>query len=483
MFARLQRIGVAFLLLVGVVFPCFSQGSPPAFKRGPLSVAEADALGTRDSEGRIYSGDVIYYGDVVIQSGVVPNTWPNGIVYYEFQPNVDATQRNLFLQACQSWSAETPIRCIPRTTQTNYVRIATHSGERCGGAGVSCSALGMIRGGQDLFVYINHWQLEYILQHELGHAFGLVHEHQRPDRDAYVLIYWRNIKPQAQSQFRVIPVEVSTDYDFASVMHYGNCAFALNSCNPSTPTDATASMMPVACHRDLVGGTSITSLDLDGIRSAYLGKLLPLFVKNRSSSCGKQDLSPEQAALMCGGACEGASAVTYNKTQLFSYEDCGGFVVEPDTSCRAPKVKTGYSYHKHDFTCGLLSLQTKHDWWWSCSCEKQTIDKLCITDGDNFEKTVLDQLNASEDSTDRAIARDIAQVRAWAKHSLVEPAIVDSIAMLLIRNASLSDFRDRLFFLLCEMRILIEAHYYVNKNYKLGFAAYKNLIQRARLDL
>ena len=34
---------------------------------------------------------------------------------------------------------------------------------------------------------------EDLIQHETMHALGFWHEHQRPDRNNYIKIYWNNI--------------------------------------------------------------------------------------------------------------------------------------------------------------------------------------------------------------------------------------------------------------------------------------------------
>ena len=60
--------------------------------------------------------------------------------------------------------------------------------------------------------------------HEIGHAIGLVHEHQRPDRDGYIAIIWDNVYPPYRQWFQTYSTqEVNTDvdYDLGSVMHYG----------------------------------------------------------------------------------------------------------------------------------------------------------------------------------------------------------------------------------------------------------------------
>ncbi|XP_066913629.1 hatching enzyme 1.2-like [Clytia hemisphaerica] len=68
--------------------------------------------------------------------------------------------------------------------------------------------------------------------HEIGHALGFFHEQSRPDRDDYVEIMWNNIKPGDKFNFdkyttRTID-SLDTEYDFLSIMHYRNNAFALN---------------------------------------------------------------------------------------------------------------------------------------------------------------------------------------------------------------------------------------------------------------
>ncbi len=61
--------------------------------------------------------------------------------------------------------------------------------------------------------------------HEIGHALGLVHEHQLPDRDNYIEILYHNVSPHMQIWFhKYTPREVNqmaVPYEYSSVMHYG----------------------------------------------------------------------------------------------------------------------------------------------------------------------------------------------------------------------------------------------------------------------
>jgi hypothetical protein len=57
--------------------------------------------------------------------------------------------------------------------------------------------------------------------HELGHALGLFHEHQRPDRNAFVTYNAGNVQAGKQGDFNIPPqAQPLGRYDYGSVMHY-----------------------------------------------------------------------------------------------------------------------------------------------------------------------------------------------------------------------------------------------------------------------
>lgn len=61
------------------------------------------------------------------------------------------------------------------------------------------------------------------IAHEIGHAVGFWHEHQRTDRDNYVIIHGENARTQKE---RVYSLELKgttanlLPYDYGSLMHY-----------------------------------------------------------------------------------------------------------------------------------------------------------------------------------------------------------------------------------------------------------------------
>ena len=68
--------------------------------------------------------------------------------------------------------------------------------------------------------------------HEIGHAVGFYHEHNRPDRDEHIEVRYNNVLSGTQWVFnKVQPGSTNLlvyGYDYASIMHYSRYAFSSN---------------------------------------------------------------------------------------------------------------------------------------------------------------------------------------------------------------------------------------------------------------
>lgn len=61
------------------------------------------------------------------------------------------------------------------------------------------------------------------MAHMALHVLGFFHEHQRPDRDYYVQIFWQHIMgglAQNFQKFRDNDTDWSSPYDISSIMHF-----------------------------------------------------------------------------------------------------------------------------------------------------------------------------------------------------------------------------------------------------------------------
>ena len=153
--------------------------------------------------------DAAFAGDVTL--------WPNGIVYYSFASDITSLHQKAFLDAATDWSTFANVIFVRRTTQPNYLFVQNDAG--------NSSGVGMLGGPQDFL--INAWT-RATLCHELGHALGLVHEHQRSDRDSFVTILTQNIQPGFEFAFALLPDSNNINaYDFLSTMHYARNAFSI----------------------------------------------------------------------------------------------------------------------------------------------------------------------------------------------------------------------------------------------------------------
>ncbi|XP_047484982.1 low choriolytic enzyme-like [Penaeus chinensis] len=124
---------------------------------------------------------------------------------------------------------------------------------------------------------------KFIVLHELLHALGMMHTHQRNDRNEYVEIYRDNIIPDYLDQYNTIFSEYyGLPYDFKSVMHYGAQAFVRKDANhtmrPREIKDASGAMAPLltlARKKKMSRGDIAWLNRVYGCSRLYLGDDLP----------------------------------------------------------------------------------------------------------------------------------------------------------------------------------------------------------------
>ncbi|CAG2110890.1 unnamed protein product [Medioppia subpectinata] len=150
--------------------------------------------------------------------------WLNGRVPYVISDTFSANNKALILSAIENFKNNTCVTFERRTPQdVDYVLIT-------GGQGCN-SPVGRQGRAQNVTLGEGCLYLHTIL-HELMHSIGFLHEHQRYDRDDYIVIHWQNIRRGMEYEFNKIERSNSTDleleYDYKSVMQYEGTAFSKN---------------------------------------------------------------------------------------------------------------------------------------------------------------------------------------------------------------------------------------------------------------
>ncbi len=181
----------------------------------------------------VWVGDVKVPESMIVSEGVDAEgtkksgvrLWKDGIIRYRFANNVSHYRRQLFLQSCLEMGEFANVQCLPRRAQdSDYVYVQHTNNNVCGS-----SYLGRYGGAQPL--KINCWRSRTI-QHELMHALGVSHEHNRMDRDQYITIVWENISPSLHSNYRKLSggqtSHLLSYYDYDSIMHYGSRSGSAN---------------------------------------------------------------------------------------------------------------------------------------------------------------------------------------------------------------------------------------------------------------
>lgn len=149
-----------------------------------------------------------------------PQLWPGGIIYYAIDSSV--TNPQAVIDGVALWNSQTRLQVLPWTGQENFVLFVNASTTICE------SNIGMAGGEQ--FIAVTGGCTAGAVAHELGHAFGLWHEHQRADRGGYITVLYENIDKRYYSQYYQFPTLTATSgyFDFGSIMHYPSYEFSVD---------------------------------------------------------------------------------------------------------------------------------------------------------------------------------------------------------------------------------------------------------------
>jgi hypothetical protein len=244
-----------------------------------VTVELTNGIETTTVTGIVVGNDVVWGGDII--AGPVPHAargfitsdlkgrWPNRTVPIDWNAIASDTATTAALQtATQAWSAATGIQFPQRTTEPDYlVPDANIIPETCGS-----SSVGRVGGAQTIHVASGCAVSSTI--HELGHALGLLHEHQRLDRDSYIQVHLENLSGESgcttvdwNPQFEKVRLEgfLSGPYDVQSIMHYPGAT----SCSK---VDAAGASLPLIT--DLAGAAiphniALTNGDICSVLEMY----------------------------------------------------------------------------------------------------------------------------------------------------------------------------------------------------------------------
>ncbi|KAJ6224163.1 hypothetical protein RDWZM_002708 [Blomia tropicalis] len=172
--------------------------------------------------------------DYSLSSTPMVKKWDYGLVYYEISHNLFRHQ--------------------------NYIYIDI--GDSCN------SHVGMI-GGKQLLTLNGRCLNKGDIMHEVMHALGFLHEHQRPDRDDYLLILCDNVQHGKLNNFDLIPSEYYENldrrpFDYESIMIYGEYAFSKNGLPTMLPTTFTSNILTNPSEK-----SKLSSLDIKSLEQMY----------------------------------------------------------------------------------------------------------------------------------------------------------------------------------------------------------------------
>ncbi|XP_042187659.1 meprin A subunit beta-like [Callorhinchus milii] len=147
--------------------------------------------------------------------------WPKTIPYY-MENNLELGIKGLIMKAFEQYRLKTCIDFKPWAGERNYISFQDSDG--------CWSFIGnQQRGKQNVSLQLSCNEIG-IVEHEILHFLGMIHEQSRDDRDDYITVIWDQIQTDKVHNFNkfsaTLMSKLNVPYDYMSVMHYGGTAYS-----------------------------------------------------------------------------------------------------------------------------------------------------------------------------------------------------------------------------------------------------------------
>lgn len=225
--------------------------------------------------------------------------WPSYTIPFRFDGSVSLAKRRAFQQGVDHYRQRTVLRWVEVDSSFNGDLVLVKGDDTSdGGCWSYLGHTGLSE--QELQIGRPSCTFGSII-HEMGHAAGLIHEHQRPDRNAYVIVgesgaNWDRHDPDDVVAFG--------DYDIQSLMHY--CT------SQGDITDKQGN--DISCNR-----TELTAQDIIGLHVMYGSELEP--------PLAVESWSANRLDAFVRGDSGAVHHVYWNGSGWVGPEPLGGFVV------------------------------------------------------------------------------------------------------------------------------------------------------------
>ncbi len=182
----------------------------------------------------VVGGDLVYDSLEALEANFSADLSPQGFLSSTAQPwqylevpfeildFKSGTQEHYgILSGIQQWEGHSPIRFV-RSTSSSQNRVIFRR-SNISNPLIACNASGYGTASTRTIKLTNTCaKASGTVAHEIGHILGLMHEHQRSDRNTYVKYNRDNTDPVIRFAFDIIPGVREGSYNQGSIMHYSS---------------------------------------------------------------------------------------------------------------------------------------------------------------------------------------------------------------------------------------------------------------------